>query len=127
MILQSGCGKAPRETYPVNGQVVSGAARKPAVGAIVYCHPVDKQDEPGVPHGQVDAAGRFTLTTRTAGDGAPAGDYIITIVWPSPRKSVFDAEEVDQLDGAFADSAKSKLRFTVQPTATNEVPVIELP
>jgi hypothetical protein len=40
---------------------------------------------------------------------------------------VFDPEEEDRLRGAYANRTASKLRFTVQATAHNEMPTIELP
>src|SRR5262249_46886055 len=36
------------------------------------------------PVGRVGADGRFRLSTYLTGDGAPAGDYTVLVVWPGP-------------------------------------------
>ncbi len=128
VLLASGCGPRLRPVYPVKGEVVVGKDRKPAVGAIVFFNPVEKTaDGTGMPVGTVDESGHYALTTRASNDGAPAGDYIITIVWPPARKSVFEEADDDRLRGAFADVSKSRHRYTVQPVSHNEVATIELP
>lgn len=127
-LLLVGCGKKQKPLYPVTGQVVAGPAKKPAVGAVLFFHPVEKDaGAVGMPMAEVDQDGRFALTTRISKDGAPAGDYLITVIWPPIRKSLFEPEEGDRLKGAFADVQQAKIRFTVLPATSNEVPLIELP
>src|SRR5262249_2552105 len=85
----SSCGGGRVKVYPVHGKVVDEKG-KPAVGAIVMFHPVAP---PGknveAVSGTVDESGEYRLTTYTNGDGAPAGEYVVTITWPEPRKSPF--------------------------------------
>lgn len=128
LLLLSGCGKRLKPAYPVSGKVFVGADKKPATGAFVVFHPVKTDDGDVVrPMAEVDDEGRFALTTRKANDGAPAGDYTITIVWHGKRKSLFEPEEDDRFEGAYADPKASNFRFTVHAGPNNEVPVIELP
>lgn len=63
---------------PVTGRVLVDGA--PAEGASVVFHPLDpKQDVK--PRGAVGADGTFKLTTYLPGDGAPSGDYKVTVEW----------------------------------------------
>jgi len=78
--LSCGNSKDRKTVYPVRGQVfVQG---KPAARALVLFHPVNDSDPAAVrPHGQVDQDGAFVLSTYEARDGAPAGEYVVTIDW----------------------------------------------
>src|SRR5262249_14205253 len=126
--LAAGCGPGRRSVSPVTGLVVAGGAKKPATGVMVTFHPVRDDGGPIYkPNGYVDEQGRFALTTYEKGDGAPAGEYLITLEWVPGKKSPFDAEGSDLLRGAYADPKKSKIRFTVQSGVSNEVPAIHLP
>ncbi len=127
IFVEIGCG-GQKPVYPVSGKVVSGADKKPAVGAMVIFTPVVPDAKETIRSmGTVGEDGSYAVTTHKAKDGAPAGEYTITLIWPAPKKSVLDEDGGDLLSGAFADNAKSKLRFTVQAAKSNEVPVIELP
>lgn len=76
------CSKLSRRAcYPVDGQVLFQG--KPATGAIVFFHPTethDPKDEFFEPTGVVEADGRFRLTTYETEEGAPAGEYLVTVV-----------------------------------------------
>ena len=112
--------------YPVRGRVVD-VENKPAAGAMLIFHPSapDPKDS-SKPVATVDEDGNFTLTTYKAGDGAPAGEYVITITWPGKKKSPFDRPEPDKLKGRYADPATSALRYTVENNPGNEVSTIVL-
>jgi hypothetical protein len=124
--LASSCSNGRKPVFPVHGQVLD-AKQKPAVGALVVFHPVDADPKvPLKPLGKVDENGRFTLTTYVNGDGAPIGDYRITITWPTPKKTPFDPEGGDQLRGRYAHPERSLHLFTVENKPDNEVPTIRL-
>jgi hypothetical protein len=76
------CGGAEDRlpVYPVRGQLfVDG---KPAAGAYVLFHPSSDADTQATrPRGQVTQDGTFVLSTYGANDGAPMGDYVVTIDW----------------------------------------------
>jgi hypothetical protein len=63
--------------FPVTGQVLF--AGKPTPRALLVFHPVVENSLR--PLGTVDEDGTFTLTTYEQGDGAPAGDYTVTVEW----------------------------------------------
>jgi len=55
---------------------------KPASGAILQLHPVKaRKDLPNLPQALADEAGRFDLSTFRRNDGAPAGEYVVTVTW----------------------------------------------
>jgi hypothetical protein len=79
-MLCSACGSGHKPVYPVNGEVrVNGQA---PVHAQVGFFPVNDATPDAVhPIGQVDEQGRFTLTSYAKGDGAPEGEYRVTVSW----------------------------------------------
>lgn len=122
-----GCGDERVPLYPVQGKVLDSQGR-PAVGAAVYFH-VGSGVNAGAPTpvGQVDENGDFQMRTYVEGDGAPAGDYAVTIIWLPPRNTPLDPVGGDQLNGSYADANNPKLRFTVEEKEDNTVPTINLP
>jgi hypothetical protein len=108
-----------RPTFPVEGRVLIQG--NPAEGVQVFLHPLDSSQQ-GNPRGVTDAEGRFHLRTYHAGDGAPAGEYTVTVYWPGPYSSKVAVEDQlppDRLDGQFMNPKNSSLRATVAagPTA----------
>jgi hypothetical protein len=115
-----------KAVFPVRGQVLD-AKKNPAVGAMLIFHPKPEDPkDPSRPVGTADENGNFTLTTYRARDGAPAGEYVITIIWPGKKTTPFDHPNPDQLGGRYADEVKSTIRFTVESKPDNEVPTIVL-
>ena len=86
-ISSSGCGSDnPNElpVYHATGRI-SLKGESPG-GAFVALHPkggTAKQHDGQVvvPRAQVQPDGTFSLTTYRAGDGAPAGEYAVTVEW----------------------------------------------
>jgi hypothetical protein len=131
-----GCGgsekvKNRKPVYPVSGQFLLDGA--PAGGAMVSFHPLNAK-EPGRPlpsQALADEAGKFTLTTYVTADGAPEGDYVVTIYWPAARGEASHGDEddgdgelpPDRLRGRFASPASSKLRAHVNAKATSFAPL----
>jgi hypothetical protein len=117
----AGCGDSgiPRKpVFPVKGQVLD-ADGKPAAGAKLIFHPPDMKDPAAVsPVAIVDEDGTFTLTTYNKGDGAPAGNYAVTIQWAPPGANPNAWNTPDRLKGRFALVSKSPFKATVanQPT-----------
>lgn len=67
-----------RPVYPVHGQVLLDGKAVP--NALVVFHPVEKWGaEENRPRAQTDSEGRFTVSTYGTHDGAPAGEYKVTI------------------------------------------------
>jgi hypothetical protein len=100
--------------HPVEGKVyVSGV---PAGNAYVSYYPRDNS-QIRIPVARTEADGSYRLMTMTAGDGAPAGEYDVAILWPDfsiPRDECVDPLH-DRLKLRYADPAKSELRAVVRP------------
>jgi hypothetical protein len=126
LTLLAGCAAGDRvPLYPVHGQVYYKGS--PAAGALVVFHPRDPA--PGQsqkPIAYTDAEGRFTLTTEKPGDGAPAGEYTMTVVlrerMPVGREKV-NARNL--LPPRYAKADTSTLRFRVQE-GENDLPRVTL-
>ena len=116
--LIAGCGggalKAPT-TSPVSGSVTLKG--KPAPGVRVHLHPqFDIGDVKFVPSGETGADGAFTLSTAAPGDGAPPGDYIVTLEKPrvvSDRNQSGIEVEIDDFKGKYSDPTKSTWTVTI--------------
>jgi hypothetical protein len=107
--------------YPVTGQVLLGG--KPLARASLAFHPAD-QSMP-TPLGSVEADGTFQLTTYEDGDGAPAGDYAITIEWR--RLATLDDEKPppNTLPARYADPKTSGLTAKIS-AGENVLPAFQL-
>lgn len=68
-----------RPVFPVHGKLLVND--QPAPGAMVVLHPVGGSFDAEHPIATVGPDGGFTLTTYAAGDGAPAGEYVVTAQW----------------------------------------------
>ncbi len=125
----SGCaGNRKPPAIPVKGKVMYRKTTPP-VGALVVFHPasVDREKEiGGKPFGKVGEDGSFTLTTYQEGDGAPAGDYNVTIDWRSKTKeSKFAFGEgggggVSMLNPRYSDPSKPAFKVSVKQGEANE-------
>jgi hypothetical protein len=90
LIATSGCGGSSKPaTVPATGKVTFKKT-KPAAGAMVVFHPVSPDMEKligGKPTARkVNDDGTFTLTTYEDGDGAPEGEYGVTIQWEAKAR-----------------------------------------
>jgi len=121
--LAVGCSSdAPKlnekPVHKVRGQVLVND--KPAAGAFVLFIPVNEaagSTDPR-PRATADDNGHFVISTYGDGDGAPAGEYRVTVTWPDGN----DVE--DRLNGRYS-PANSKLKATVKD-GPNELPVYKL-
>lgn len=101
------------ETYPVAGQVQVGG--EPAAGAFVVFHPAGTvTEEFNKPTAQVKSDGSFELTTFDEADGAPAGEYAVTVEW---RKLVDQGGDVQAgpnvVPDTYARADSTPLKVTV--------------
>ena len=125
MLLCCACGSKVK-LHPASGQVF--VAGKPAEGAIVVLHSLDPSTATAFkPAGKVDADGIFTLSTRRQGDGAPAGEYIVTIVWLGDLSTIDPAtgEVPVRLSPHYGDPKTSPLRASIE-RGKNEIPAFYL-
>lgn len=84
-----GCGSSEGDkkgaTFPVKGQVQLDG--RPLGGVFVVLHPL-AGDPARRSYGRTAADGTFVLSTYAHQDGAPAGEYIVTILWPDGEGQV---------------------------------------
>jgi len=120
VIVGSGCSSPSRTTdeqrlpvHPVRGRILVGG--KPASGAMVLFIPVNEPAQPKEPRprAEVGEDGSFVLSTYEAEDGAPVGEYIVSVTWPGGVLPDGREEPADKLSGRY-DGRKSKLRATVK-------------
>jgi hypothetical protein len=81
-----GCGKVETNrtaVHPVRGEIKF--QNQIPVGAFVALHPKTSSDS-SVPNPRATVAtdGTFTLSTYDGQDGAPEGDYVLTVQWYKP-------------------------------------------
>jgi hypothetical protein len=100
---------------------------KPAKGTLLVFHPANGDaSDAHKPVAMTDEKGQFILTTYLPGDGAPAGDYVVTLIRPAPKRTPLDREGADLLRGKYADPNSPKITCTVEKQDDNDVK-IQLP
>lgn len=142
-LMATGCGGDELRKLPVaqaRGKVLYKG--KPPVGAVVLLVPAkDASPDAIKPRGVVGADGVFELATYPSADGkadgAPPGEYRVSLRWTTRRKSATDDDEggppgppggvqPDRLGERYSDPAASGLTLTVDKTGAVTPEVIEL-
>lgn len=129
-----GCSRhssPPIPLIPVTGTVLSQGKGVPGVQLVLVAadaSPSNPTDELTnyYPHGVTDAAGRFELSTFVAGDGAPLGNWIVTMTWPDERVPAAVKEQLlasgdqlpDRLRGRYASRERSKFKVKITESPT---------
>jgi hypothetical protein len=125
--LAADCGPGRKPVYPVEGQVFYNKDL-PAAGALLVFQPVAPDDpaNPLRPTATVNDDGSFQTTTYQPNDGAPEGDYTVTIVWleESSGDTMLGGGEStalarDRLGGRYADPKAPRLTAHVQKGGPN--------
>jgi hypothetical protein len=97
--------------YSASGIVLVNG--EPAHKALVtLLHEGNWGTEAIVPSGWTDEEGRFVLETYGQRDGAPAGQYRVTVVWPAPHKGM--GMGVDRLGGKYNKRDSKELKVTIE-------------
>lgn len=123
LLLCLGCGENwQAETYPAHGRItINGEAPN---GAVIELYAtgeaVDVRNSR--PWAIVQEDGTYALSTYERGDGAPAGQYAVTVRWPP---DVSQPSLADRLGGAFVRPERSRWGVTVGE-GENELPPIEI-
>jgi hypothetical protein len=115
------------ETHPVRGRILLDG--QPLPQASVVFHPLSEELSAVVrPSGQAGGDGFYTLSTYRSGDGAPAGEYAVTIEW----RPLIDTCDLpgsvpgpNRLPRRYSRPETSPLRVRVVP-GNNELPPLEL-
>ncbi len=123
-----GCSsdKVATPVYPVRGKITFDG--EPASGAFVVFHPKASAAPGGEsnPSAQVQPDGTFQLTTRTQADGAPAGDYAVTVQWNRAVKQGNDAVAgPNVIPPTYSKADTSPIKVTVN-ASPNDLPPFEI-
>ncbi|MDB5306145.1 MAG: hypothetical protein JWO38_347 [Gemmataceae bacterium] len=129
-MLCLGCSGSEQVTYPVEFQVqVQG---KPAVGATVVLHPVGSGDpKTPRPTGKVGESGTVKLSTFAQDDGAPPGEYTVTVDWREEKTVTVGSDQIkdfspDKLKGRYSrPDGTTAPRVTVEKKP-NQLPPLQL-
>jgi len=126
--LLLGCGERADlpPLFPVQGLVRK--AGKPLAGAMVTLHPrAASVEHTQKPIAYSDANGQFAMSSYSAGDGAPAGEYAITVELRTPRtvgeEVIRDGQNL--LPARYANPATSPLSASVTE-GDNKLPPIDI-
>jgi hypothetical protein len=127
-LILPACGKkGQKAVYPVHGQILLGG--RPIPQATVTFHPLNAAATDLRPSAQTDEQGYFDLSSYGKGDGAPEGQYTITVTWL--RSGVFrglakgETTTYNVLPRRYANPSTSQLAATVNP-GTNELAPIQV-
>jgi hypothetical protein len=94
----------------------------------VVFHAADSANAPEIlPSSRVGADGSFTLSSYVSGDGAPAGQYLVTVDWLGTKEEANPKTGVlpNKLPSRYSDPKTSTLHAEVRE-GTNELPAFQL-
>ena len=128
LAAMSGCGQAPAGDAP-DGKLVSVKGQalfldKPIPKATVTFHPLAVADKKAkTPFAVVQEDGTFLMTTYRPEDGAPAGEYSVTVSWFKPAKgtSADDGIGEELLPAKYQRPESSGLKVTVKADSSEAV------
>lgn len=120
-------GNDRARVYPARGAALF--AGKPMLNASILLHPADEK-EPNFPRPKatVNEDGAFVLGTYSKDDGAPAGEYIVTMQWfgkQDARVSEDAPPPVNRLPARYANPKTSRLTVRIQ-AGENKLPTLNL-
>ena len=121
-----GCSNKPdwhADTFPVTGTVTINGS--PPLNAFLVLHTTDgsRLDSRGTtPTAIVDEKGDYSFTTYQKSDGAPVGQFALTLHWPM---SLTSPDAIDRLGEKYADPAKPLMNVDVI-RGKNVIPPIDL-
>jgi hypothetical protein len=122
------CGGSKRKpTYPTEGTLLIGG--KPAGGVTVFLYSTDPAEtEPTRPFATTNLDGTFALTTSAANDGAPEGEYIVTVIYEPLESPLMRAKKgkPPAFDKKYSDPKTSPLRIRVEKKDKNVLEPLDL-
>jgi hypothetical protein len=85
VVTAVGCGDSGKNrvaVHPVQGAIQFRG--QPMEGAFVSLHPKAEAEGVPTPRATVAKDGSFTVSTYDGNDGAPEGEYVVTVQWYKP-------------------------------------------
>jgi hypothetical protein len=124
--LGVGCGRNDgfKPTIPMRGQILCDG--QPPIGASIILYPKDAPDPRVRPSGKVGSDGWYTLSTYYTNDGAPAGNYAVSLVWLPDGWSGGGGEPPDKFHGRYRNPETSGLQVEIV-RGSDHLPTITLP
>jgi hypothetical protein len=129
-LVFSGCGggSAPtRPQYAVHGKVLFHG--QPAAHAIVVLNAVNQNAPPRFPpRGVTGPDGVFVIGSHLASDGAPEGEYAVTLVWPEEQNPKNPPENTppDRLKNRYNDLKHAKWHVRVAAASDNTLDTLNI-
>jgi hypothetical protein len=113
-----------KPVFPVTGQVLLNG--QPARHVFVVFHPVGADEAEGIrPRAHAKEDGTFQVTTYGRDDGAPAGEYALTVELFRAPTANDDRPPTNILPGRYANPKTSGLSVRVDE-GPNELPPLRL-
>lgn len=127
-LAAASCNRTParKPTYPTEGKLLING--QPAGGVTLFLYSTDPNEtEPTRPFATTEPDGTFALTTSAAKDGAPAGEYVVTVIYePLDSPLARPRGKPPVIDKKYADPKTSPLRARVEAQPMNALPPIDL-
>ena len=123
----TGCGQAEPErvaVHPAAGTITLKGQAIP--GAFISLHPKTPLENVPNPRANVDRDGKFTVSTFAGGDGAPEGEYVVTVQWYKPVKNGPDVVAVPNVIPRKYTAPNSSNLVVRIAAGQNELPPIKL-
>jgi len=126
LALACGCSSKPADNrtqvFPADVKITYKGF--PAAGAFVVFHPKTPRPDVPAPRAEVNKHGVVTVSTYDGGDGAPEGEYTVTIEW---RKLVKKGQDLVQgpnvIPAKYSRPNTSDINFTVTAAGPNKLEV----
>ncbi len=124
--IGAGCAQKKVPVYPVGGRITYNG--KPVPKATLYFISVGTfSSKDLLPRAVTREDGTFAVSTyhredSDQPDGAPAGEYRISIIWAA-QKSAIPGPPLDLLGGRYSDPERSGLRARVDADGNNELAI----
>jgi len=115
LAMLAGCRDGPQATYSVTGELTIRG--KPAEGADLRFYEI-RGRTPGMarPYATTDSDGRFTVSTYGMNDGAPVGEYQVSVSWKGPLRGASPDQRdamPELLPPRFADPTTSGIQVRI--------------
>lgn len=125
-IAIAGCSDAkPARTpvHPIKGTITFKG--QPIPGALVALHPKTPLEGTPRPRASVNREGGFEVSTYDGGDGAPEGEYTLTVIWYKPIKNGDDVVSgPNVLPAKYGRPESSDLTISVKPGENSLPPIV---
>jgi hypothetical protein len=119
-------GKLP--VYPAKGRILVDGNPAKDMAISFWPAKIEKDLHAYCPSGRTDENGYFQLSTYDENDGAPAGEYTVTIEWPIGYSTVSNQWYGDHLQGRYSNQGTSDIKVKIEAKPNELAPIrIEMP